>query len=253
MLYLRSLAFFAYLVGAVIVFGVPVALLGGIWPYRVSARLSRAWARSVLFGLKWICDLDYRVEGLDRLPQRGAIVLCKHQSAWETIAIRALFPVEQTWVLKQELIRVPIFGWALNALAPIAIDRSKGRKAIQRLLTEGRAALEARRWVIVFPEGTRTAPGERGSYGIGGAMLAERSGYPVVPVAHNAGVYWARRSLVKYPGTITMIIGPQIESDGRRAQAINAEVEHWIEDAVAALPQGRNQVGRRRDESQSHV
>jgi 1-acyl-sn-glycerol-3-phosphate acyltransferase len=240
MLYLRSLVFFAYLVAAVVVFGVPVALFGGIWPCRVSAGLSRAWARATLFGLKWICGLDYRVQGLDGLPKDGAIVLCKHQSAWETIAIRALFPVEQTWVLKRELIRVPVFGWALNALAPIAIDRSQGRKAIQQLLSEGRAALEAGRWVIVFPEGTRTSPGERRNYGIGGAMLAERSGYPVVPVAHNAGVFWARRSLVKYPGTIHMIVGPQIESRGRRAQEINAQVEQWIEDTVVSLPQTRD-------------
>lgn len=242
MLYLRSLAFFAYLVAAVIAFGLPVALLGRFFPYRVSAGLTRAWARAVLFGVRWICGLDYRVEGLDRLPTNAAIVLCKHQSAWETIAIRALFPVQQTWVLKRELIRVPVFGWAMNALEPIAIDRTQGRKAIQALLAEGRVALESGRWVIVFPEGTRTSPGDRRAYGIGGAMLAERTGCPVVPVAHNAGVFWARRSLVKYPGTIEMVIGPQIESAGKRAQEINAQAEQWIEDTVAALPQSRDTV-----------
>ena len=237
MLHLRSVVFFAYLVAAVIAFGLPVAVFGWVLPNRVSASMARAWARTCLFGLKWICGLHYRVEGLEHIPKTGTIVLCKHQSAWETIAIRALFPVEQTWVLKRELLRVPIFGWAMSALDPIAIDRSQGRKAIRQLLQEGSKALAAGRWVIVFPEGTRTAPGDRRAYGIGGALLAEKTGRPVVPVAHNAGVFWPRRSLLKLPGTIDLIIGPEITTQGRRAGEINAEVERWIEETTARLPQ----------------
>jgi 1-acyl-sn-glycerol-3-phosphate acyltransferase len=122
-----------------------------------------------------------------------------------------------------------LFGWALALLEPIAIDRNAGRKAIRQLIDQGTQKLQAGRWVIIYPEGTRTAPGMKGHYAPGGAMLAERSGYPVIPIAHNAGEYWPRRGFIKHPGTIRMVIGPPIESRGRKAQDINAEVERWIE------------------------
>jgi 1-acyl-sn-glycerol-3-phosphate acyltransferase len=163
--------------------------------------------------------------------------MAKHQSAWETLALRGLLPNGQCWILKQELLRVPVFGWALASMRPIAIDRNAGTKAIKQVIAEGTAALSEGRWVVVFPEGTRVAPGERGKYNIGGAMLAERSGYPIVPIAHNAGVFWRRRALVKYPGTIDLVVGPLIATEGRRATAIIADVENWIESKVASLPQ----------------
>jgi 1-acyl-sn-glycerol-3-phosphate acyltransferase len=235
MILLRSIVFLGFMFGTTVLFTVPIIFFGRVVPYRWLARWGRAWARLCLFGLKGICGLGYRVSGLEHLPREPAVVLCKHQSAWETIALRALFPPEQTWVLKQELFRLPFFGWALAPFGPIAIDRSQGRKAVRQLLEDGRKWLDAGRWVIVFPEGTRVPPGERRAYGIGGALMAEKTARAVVPVAHNAGMYWARRSILKQPGTIELVIGPPIETKGRRASDINREAEEWIESVVADL------------------
>lgn len=176
---------------------------------------------------------------MENLPSESAIVFCKHQSAWETIAIRAFFPLAQTWVLKRELIRIPIFGGALSAFDPIAIDRAAGRRAVKQLLEQGTKWLEQGRWVIIFPEGTRVPLGERRSYGIGGAMLAEKSGRVLVPVAHNAGLFWGRRSFLKYPGVVDLVIGPPVPVEGRRAGEINRDAERWIELTVAQLPTQR--------------
>jgi 1-acyl-sn-glycerol-3-phosphate acyltransferase len=140
-------------------------------------------------------------------------------------------------VLKKELLRVPFFGWALMAARSISIDRSAGRKAMKQVIEEGTRRLQNGDWVVIFPEGTRTAPGEKGRYGAGGALLAEKSGYPIVPIAHNAGVFWRRRDLRKYPGTIQVVIGPLIETQGLSGNEINRRVEQWIEDTVASLPQ----------------
>jgi 1-acyl-sn-glycerol-3-phosphate acyltransferase len=201
-----------------------------------ASRLANTWGRFNLWALRTICQLDYRIHGLENIPQTNVIVLAKHQSTWETVAIRALLPSEQSWVLKQELMAVPFFGWAMRQLQPIAIDRRAGRKAVMQVIHDGKQRLAAGRWVIVFPEGTRVAPGTRLPYAIGGALLAERSGYPVLPMAHNAGEFWGRRSLLKRPGTIDLVIGTLRDTKGRKATEINTEVEQWIEATVDALP-----------------
>jgi 1-acyl-sn-glycerol-3-phosphate acyltransferase len=176
---------------------------------------------------------------LDNLPAGTCIVLCKHQSAWETIALRALLPAQHTWVIKRELLWTPFFGWGIAAYRPIAIDRKAGRRAVKQLIDEGRKWLEKGRWVVIFPEGTRVAPGERKKYGIGGALLAQNTGFPVLPVAHNAGVFWRRRDFRKHPGVIDLVFGEAFETDGMSAMEINRRVEGWIEDTVAGLPQSR--------------
>ena len=132
---------------------------------------------------------------------------------------------------------IPIFGWALAAAEPIAINRKAGRRAAHQIIKQGRRRLELGRTVVVFPEGTRVAPGTRKKYGIGGALLAEKTGYPVVPIAHNAGVFWRRRGLKKFPGIIQVVIGPLIETKGLSAIEINRRAEQWIEATVSTLPQ----------------
>ncbi|MBK1717451.1 lysophospholipid acyltransferase family protein [Thiocystis violacea] len=237
MIFLRSLLYQLVLIGSSLLYSLAILMVGWWMPSRFVSRLGRSWARLNLKALKTICGLDYRVQGLEHLPKENAIVLCKHQSAWDIIALRAFLPADQSWVLKEELTRIPIFGWALRHLQPIPIDRSVGRREITKLIREGLRFLNAGRWVIVFPEGTRVAPGTRQTYGIGGALLAERSGRPVVPIAHNAGVFWGRRSLIKRPGTIDVVIGPVIDTRESKATEINAATEQWIERAVAGLPQ----------------
>ena len=192
------------------------------------------WCRFNLWWLKLTCGLDYQVEGLEHIPPANGIVLSKHQSAWETLVLALLFR-PPAWVVKRELLWVPFFGWGLAALAPIAINRGASRKALQQLLDQGTRALSKGRWVIIFPEGTRVAPGEKRRYQSGGARLAAASGYPVVPVAHNAGRFWPRRSFIKHPGTIRLCIGPVIQSTGRSPEEINAAAEAWIEGKMQEL------------------
>lgn len=236
LLLLRSLIYQLFFIGSTLVFSLAILLIGWMVSDTLVARLARSWARVNLTALRLICRLDYRVQGIEHLPQEPVIVLCKHQSAWEIIALRAMLPFEQSWVLKQELMRLPFFGWAMKRLHPIPIDRAAGRRAAAQLIREGERLLNDGRWIVIFPEGTRVAPGARQPYAIGGAMLAERSGRPVVPVAHNAGYFWGRRRFVKYPGTIDVVIGPLLETQGRKAGEINAAVEEWIETTLDALP-----------------
>ena len=236
MILLRSLIYQIFFIGSTLVFSFVIVLVAGMASDTLIARLARSWAQANLVALRLICRLDYRVQGIEHLPQEPVVVLCKHQSAWEIIALRALLPFEQSWVLKQELMRLPFFGWAMKRLHPIPIDRAAGRRAAAQLIREGERLLNAGRWIVIFPEGTRVAPGARRPYAIGGAMLAERTGRPVVPIAHNAGYFWGRRRFVKYPGTIDVVIGPMLETQGRKAGEINAAVEEWIETTLEALP-----------------
>jgi 1-acyl-sn-glycerol-3-phosphate acyltransferase len=197
-------------------------------------RLLAAWARFMIWLSRSLLGIRYRVEGLEHLPAGPAIILAKHQSAWETIAFQVIFP-PLCFVLKRELLRIPFFGWGLAMTSPIAIDRSAGREALREIESQGAKRLADGLWVVIFPEGTRIAPGERGKYNIGGAWLAAKTGAPVIPVAHNAGRVWPKNALLKRPGEIVVRVGPAIATQGRKASDINAEVEAWIEGGMAGL------------------
>ncbi len=174
------------------------------------------------------CGIRYEVEGLEHIaPLKSAVVLSNHQSAWETIAFRYFLP-PQTSLFKQSLLWIPFWGWAMATLKPIAINRNKQHTALRKLISHGTDALKQGLWVVVFPEGTRMPVGEMRDFNAGGAMLAQKSGAPVVPVAHDAGKCWPRYSFLKYPGTIKVKIGPCIESEGRKAAEINKEAEAWV-------------------------
>ncbi|MDZ4263699.1 MAG: lysophospholipid acyltransferase family protein [Pseudomonadota bacterium] len=233
MLYLRSLLFFIFMVITAIIF----ALLGGLaWPFSFATRyrLISQWAKLNIKWLKFSCNLSYEVEGLENLPSETAIVFCKHASTWETLALQAILP-PQTWVLKRELLRVPFFGWGLALLKPVAIDRASGRQALKQLVERGKVCLDEGRWLIIFPEGTRMAPGTMRKFGYGGALLAEKSGHPVVPVAHNAGHFWPRHGFLKKPGVIRVKIGPVIDSKSLKAAQINEQAEQWMMAAMAEI------------------
>ncbi len=185
----------------------------------------------MLFLLRVICGIKYRVLGAEHIPKTPSIVLSKHQSAWETLAFQKIFP-PQVWVLKKELLRIPFFGWGLAMTSPIAIDRSSGKAALEQVVEQGMDRLKQGFWVVIFPEGTRIAPGKKGKYRIGGAWLATHTNVQVVPVAHNAGEFWGRNSFIKRPGTITVSIGAPIDPTGMEAGELNAKVEAWIEAEV---------------------
>jgi 1-acyl-sn-glycerol-3-phosphate acyltransferase len=136
---------------------------------------------------------------------------------------------------KRELLWLPFFGWGLAAGDPISINRSDGASAMKQIIAKGKKCLDSGRWVLVFPEGTRVAPGVAGKYRLGGARLAVASGYPVIPVALNAGHYWPRRKFIKRPGTVRVVIGPPIESKGRSAEEVLNLTRAWIEDTMARI------------------
>jgi 1-acyl-sn-glycerol-3-phosphate acyltransferase len=222
---------------ALVLFTPPYALLALATfplPRMLRYRLISGWARTVVPLARWLCGIRYRVEGLEHLPATPSVILSKHQSAWETMAFQNLFP-PQVHVLKRELLWIPFFGWGLALMSPIAIDRSKGAAALKTLARKGRERIAQGFWVVVFPEGTRVAPGKRRRYQPGGAWLAAKAGVPVVPVAHNAGLVWPRNAFIKRPGLVTVRVGPPIETANRKPEAINAEAEAWIEAQQAEL------------------
>ena len=232
-LWIRSWLFYVGLISITFVYGM-LAIFTFPIPYAKRFGVVSQWAHANLWWLKFTCNLDHQIEGWENIPETPTIVLSKHQSAWETLALNLVFQ-PQVWVLKRELLRIPVFGWGLAMLRPIAIDRRAKANAVEQVLIQGRARLESGCWVVIFPEGTRVAAGTRRRYLVGGARLAERTGYPVVPVAHNAGDYWARNSVIKKPGRIKLVVGPVIESKNRRASELNRLVETWIETKVAEI------------------
>jgi 1-acyl-sn-glycerol-3-phosphate acyltransferase len=196
--------------------------------FNIAYKISVAWCWVVLWMAKVFCGVNYEVEGLEYINAgQPAIILSNHQSAWETLALRCFLPT-QVVLLKRSLVLLPIWGWALGSLKSIVIDRKSQATALRTLLIKGKKALDEDLWVLVFPEGTRTAAGEVRKFSAGGALLAEKSGYPVIPIAHNAGNFWPRYSFLKYPGTIKVKIGPYIETKGRKAAEINKEAETWV-------------------------
>lgn len=226
-LFVRSLLFWIGFVINVIVFGLSIVFLF-FTPSSFRLKIARLWSRCNNLLLKVCCGIDFKVEGEENLNVETAIILCKHQSTWETLALHSFTPYVR-WVFKRELMRIPVFGWALALTDPIGIDRGAGRVAIKQLIGEGTEKLNAGKWMVLFPEGTRTQPGKTRKYKIGGALLAEKSGYPVIPIAHNAGEFWPKHSFIKWPGTISVVIGPAIDAKGRSAEEINTDVFNWIE------------------------
>ena len=209
----------------------PYALIAlASFPLRRLARyrIISGWSRLVVRLARALCGIRWRVEGREHLPAAPAVILAKHQSAWETLAFQEIFP-PQVLVLKRELLWIPFFGWGLALMSPIAIDRARGRAALRDIARQGRERLAQGFWVVIFPEGTRVHVGERREYQQGGAWLAAQCGVPVVPVAHNAGRLWPRNAFLKRAGTVTVRIGPPIATAGRDAKQVIADVEAWIE------------------------
>lgn len=218
-----------------------------VFPFRVRTAVARAYAWFIIHSLRVLCGVKFQVHGKEHIPEGAAILFSKHQSTWETYALQLIFP-PQVWVFKRELLRVPFFGWGLVALKSISIDRSSGRKAVKQIVEQGRQRLDAGIWVTIFPEGTRVAPGQHKRWGIGGAILAEQTGYPIVPVAHNAGELWPKGAFIKRPGTIQVVIGQPVETRGRKAADINAEVEAWMEAAMQEISVQAAATGKATDQ-----
>jgi 1-acyl-sn-glycerol-3-phosphate acyltransferase len=203
-------------------------------PFSQRYRLTQYWSRFNIWWLRVTCRIDYQLSGAEHIPDRPVIVMAKHQSTWETLFLNHYLP-PMSWVVKRELLWLPFFGWALALVRPIAIDRQSGASAVKQVIRQGIKYLQQGQWVLIFPEGTRVAPGVRKRYGMGGAVLAAHSGCPILPVAHNAGECWPRGVFLKRPGSIRVVFGPPITSEGRSPQELNRQVEEWIEGAMVRL------------------
>ena len=231
-LWLRSLAFNAgwYLGTAVIaIAGLPLLLA----PRRWVIAWARLWIVFVLWWLRLTCGLSHRVVGRENLPAGPAILACKHQSSWETLSFTLLFD-DIAIVMKRELVFIPVVGWAMARAGNIAVARGDGTSALRGLVKQAKAVIAEGRSIVIFPEGTRVAPGDRRPYQVGAAALYRQLGVPVVPVALNSGLFWGRRQWIKRPGVLTLEILPPI-APGLSREAFMQTLQDKIEGATTRL------------------
>jgi 1-acyl-sn-glycerol-3-phosphate acyltransferase len=233
MIFLRSLMFWILVCLITIPVGLGLAFLV-ILPLRARFTVIGWWRRGFMGLARYLLGVRMVVKGRENIPPRPVLVLSKHQSAWETVALQEIFK-PLVFVLKRELLSVPFFGWGLSSVRMIGIDRNAGRQALRQVLEQGKDRLEQGIWVVVFPEGTRVPPGEHLPYKPGAAYLATKTSTPVLPVAHNAGEIWPKKALLVRPGIITVSIGPPIPTQGMKDAQVNAAVEAWIEAEMRVL------------------
>ena len=225
---LRSVIFYIGYFGAMLLIGVFCLPIAPFLPLSGRYRLLNLYNHFLMVWFRLACGVRYEIEGRENLPDGPCVIQANHQCEWETVFLQVMKPPVCT-VLKQELLRFPIFGWALRLLHPIALDRSRPARAMKQVLTQGVTRLQSGLSVLIFPEGTRVEPGVRKRYNKSGSVIACRAGVPVLPVAHNAGERWPGRHWVKRPGVLRVRIGAPISTDGKTSDNVNAEVEDWIE------------------------
>ncbi|WP_251979114.1 lysophospholipid acyltransferase family protein [Salinicola avicenniae] len=234
---LRSLIFYLGYFLAILVSGLLMLPLGMALPLRARFKLFNCHNRFIVRWLSLTCGIRYRLRGQANVPPGPCVVLANHQSEWETVYLQLLKSPICT-VLKKELLEIPLFGWGVKLLKPIPLDRSKPATAMRQVLSHGKQRLDEGLSVLIFPEGTRVAPGQRRRFNKSGAVIACRAGVPVLPVAHNAGEFWGRH-WVKQPGTLDLVVGEPVETAGRRPEDVLAEVEAWIQatlDEISGVP-----------------
>ena len=240
-LFIRALLFYIGFLVSIITISTIAITVGRFWSFENRYRFISLWPRFTLWWLTVSCSISYDIKGLDNIRQltdqkTNAIILSKHQCTWETCFIQTIVSPTSTAV-KKELLRTPFFGWAIALLKPLIIDRDQKTNTLKQLLVQGKDRLKEGTWVLLFPEGTRVLPGEQVPFTVGGAMLATQSGYPVFPIAHNAGEYWPAKSFIKYPGTIKVVIGEKIESKNLKPKQLNQAVQDWINTTMCEISQ----------------
>jgi len=232
---LRSVVFaVVYNISGMLYGSVAVLLLP--LPLKLRHRIIISWTEVSVFLVRWICGIRYQVSGLEHIPKRGdsAVIMSKHQSAWETLYLQGAFWPAST-VLKRELLKIPFFGWGLASLRPIPIDRGNPRVALRQVKEEGMKRLQDGYNVLLFPEGTRVAVGQRGKYARSGADIAIAAGKKIIPVALNSGHFWPPKQFTKRPGCIKVVIGEPICCEGKTSKELIDSVETWIENTLEHL------------------
>jgi 1-acyl-sn-glycerol-3-phosphate acyltransferase len=231
---LRSLLFLLILLVVTPPYTLAVILLCWPLPHRMRRRSVAPWVNFVIWLVKHLLGIPYRLLGAANIPERPVVVLAKHQSAWETLMLQDVFK-DTVFVWKKEIKYLPFFGWALALTPMIETDRNASKATLKRLVEQGRDRLAKGYNVIIFPEGTRSQPGSKNRYKGGGALLAVETGTPVVPVALNSGEFWGRNALFKKCGTVTVSIGPAIDPAGLTANEVLERAENWIEAEMAKI------------------
>ena len=229
----RNLVFDVAVALITVPFGIVLGLIGFALPLKTRFWLVRCWRRSFTFLERHLLGIRVEIIGAENIPREACIVISNHQSAWETVGLQQLF-YPCVFVLKQELLKIPFFGWGLSAVKMIAIDRDTSKKALKKVTDQGVDRLASGISVVIFPEGTRADAHTLLPFQIGGAYLASKTDALVVPVAHNAGAVWPKGASVKGPGVVTVIIGKPIPS-GLKPQALNAQIENWMQTQIAFM------------------
>jgi len=193
---------------------------------------AKLWSRTMLGLAHILCGIKVEIEGREHFPDEACVVMAKHQSAMETIAMPMLVP-PYTWILKRELFYIPFFGWALAAMGTIGIRRGNPREAIKQVIAQGKERLAQNRWVVIFPEGTRSAVSTTGNYQPGGVIVAQKAGAAILPMAHNAGAHWPKRGFIKTPGTVTFKFLPLIDAETVSATKRNDLLQRLEKDIEA--------------------
>jgi 1-acyl-sn-glycerol-3-phosphate acyltransferase len=224
---IRAAIFYTGYSVSLVLYATLCVLIGWLLPIHARYPFCLQWNKFAVWWLGLACGVRYRTTGSDNIPEGPFVLFANHQSPWETLYFTYLFqPICP--ILKQELLKIPFFGWGLALLKPIAIDRSKRRAARDQLLTQGRDRLDKGFSILIFPEGTRVDPGVEKKYSTGGAELAIAANVPVLPVAHNAGKFWPAHQFRKTPGYIDMVIGKPIDTSGRDARELTEQFRQWV-------------------------
>jgi 1-acyl-sn-glycerol-3-phosphate acyltransferase len=233
-LFLRSALFMVLMAIATVIWS-GVCMLAAPLPYNKRYFVTSRWNVFIVWCAKWICGINYQFKGYENFPDAPAIILSKHQSAWETIFLLANLPRPLVFVFKKEILYIPFFGWGIALLRMIPIDRKQGKNAFKAVVAQGKRRLKDGQWIIMFPEGTRIPVGQQGKYKSGGTRLAVETGAVVVPIAVNSGECWPKNSFIKKPGTVTVSVGKPISSEGKTPDELMEQVEQWIESEMRVI------------------
>ncbi|MFT2099622.1 lysophospholipid acyltransferase family protein [Marinomonas sp. 2405UD66-6] len=240
--WIGSIVFFAYYAVSTILFGALAPFATLLLPKNARQPVLNLHNKGLLCAFRLLCGVKVEIIGRENIDKNRPVVLvANHQSEWETYVLQVLMAPVST-VLKKELLAVPFFGWGLRMVKPIAIDRSQRTNALKQIISQGKERLEDGRSVLIFPEGTRIAPNEEQAFNKGAAMLATSANVPILPVVHNAGYTWPGRRWRKFPGSIRVVIGSVIESEGKKTSALHEEMDAWMRAEMAKLPKGNSSL-----------
>ena len=225
MLLFRSLLYFVGSIISLILISF-ISLFLVFTSYHTRQKFISQWAIFCIWWLKITVKIKTKVIGRENILHSPCIIISNHQSTWETLAFQTIFP-PHTWVLKRELLWLPVFGWSLALLNPIIINRGDKLNAIKKVIRQGSDRLKKGISIVIYPEGTRQPYKQLGAYQNGGSAIAKKTGHSIVPVYHNAGKLWAKGSFIKKPGEITVVIGKAISNSDLKPSEVTERIRHW--------------------------